>query len=168
MSKAFVESFESLPKDYAESGTGAGTGAGAIQEPPYPPSQGGGDADQRFVTNDAKAKQRQHPSPQAPANRQQVEDSQPPGPEQPPAGVDVESGLRIWAGMSKAAKCVVGAQPFDTWIRPISAKGILNGVLYLQIPSNDFSHVPARYEFDQYLPADVREIRILNAMGVAA
>jgi hypothetical protein len=104
----------------------------------------------------------------SPIERQVLATPQMRAAEQPPTGVDIESGDRVWNGMSKAAKGVVGPQCFDTWIRPIKAKGILDGVLYLQIPSDDFSHVPARYDFAQYLPAGVNEVRILNGMGVAA
>jgi hypothetical protein len=186
MSKPFIEAFESLPKDYAESGAGAGTGTGVIQEPPYPPSQGGAETNLSVSVNDAKAIEPRDAPPQADMpikprlgkrtapeilehyaepTKRQVESV---APEPVPAGVDIESGLRIWDGMSKAAKAVVSPQPFELWIRPIKAKGVLDGILYLQIPSEEFSHVPARYDFTQYLPADVREIRILNAMGATA
>lgn len=85
-----------------------------------------------------------------------------------PEGVDTELGARIWTGINKALKSELGAQSYDTWIRPIKPLGALNGELYLQIPSPDFANVGDRYDIARFLPAGVDGIHLLSATGAAA
>lgn len=88
--------------------------------------------------------------------------------ENAPEGVDPELGARIWTGMSKALKGELSAQSYETWIKPIRPLGTLNGELYLQIPTKDFSHVGDRYEIARFLPEGIGEIHLLSREGVAA
>lgn len=75
-----------------------------------------------------------------------------------PAGADTELGRSVWEGMKKAIKAQIGPQSFETWVRPIKPLGVLEGELYLQLPSPEFEHVPGQYEISNYLPPTMRSV----------
>lgn len=91
-----------------------------------------------------------------------------PEPAAAPEGADTETGRRVWEGMAKAIKAAIGPKSFETWVSPFRQLGILDGVIYLEMPSDNFEHVPDRYELANYLPPTVGEIRFVMGKGRAA
>ena len=85
-------------------------------------------------------------------------------PEPVPEGVDVARGVALWAEMRARLEAMVPKQSFDTWLRPLRAEGVLDGVLYLRIPSRQFEHLVDKYEdeFADVLPEGVVQVVLLS------
>jgi DnaA N-terminal domain len=62
-----------------------------------------------------------------------------------PLNLDEDAGREVWNETLQKLSKRVNRHSFDTWLKPIKAAGISGDVLYLTIPTSDFSHVHAKY-----------------------
>ena len=88
-----------------------------------------------------------------------------------PEGADTDLGGRVWSGMRRALSTgpnAISRQSFDTWIKPLEQRGVLDGVLYLEMPNVEFSEVASRYELEGFLPAAVGQVKLVVAERWAA
>lgn len=62
-----------------------------------------------------------------------------------PANLDEEAGREAWNATLAKLSTRVNPHSFDTWLKPIKAAGISGNVLYVTIPTSDFSSVGKKY-----------------------
>jgi hypothetical protein len=81
-----------------------------------------------------------------------------------PADVDVDAGAVMWANVSKGAAAEINVQSFQTWVKPMRPIGVKDDVLYMRVPSDEFTEVCDRYcdVFAKFLPAMVT-VKLLRA-----
>jgi hypothetical protein len=71
-----------------------------------------------------------------------------------PSDLDRDTGQEIWrSALGNLAK-LINTHSYNTWLRPTRAAGIRDQVLYVKLPSADFSHVREKYAalLDKVLP----------------
>ena len=60
--------------------------------------------------------------------------------------LDHEAGARRWKEALDWLRGQVNRHSFETWFSPTRALGVLDGVLYVQIPHQEFFHIRTKYE----------------------
>ena len=88
--------------------------------------------------------------------------------EEAPADVDVDAGAAMWANVSKGAAAEINVQSFPPWEKPMRPIGVKDDVLYMRVPSDEFTEICDRYcdVFAKFLPATVT-VKLLCAEASA-
>jgi hypothetical protein len=81
-----------------------------------------------------------------------------------PEGVDPDAGEALWAPVRVGAAAEINRQSFETWVKPMRPIGVKDDVLYMRVPSDEFTDVCDRYSevFAKFLPASVT-VKLLRA-----
>jgi hypothetical protein len=62
-----------------------------------------------------------------------------------PTDLDQEAGADAWNNVLRELSRRANKHSFETWIRPLKAAGMRDGVLYVKLPSPDFREVEKKY-----------------------
>jgi DnaA N-terminal domain len=72
-----------------------------------------------------------------------------------PSDLDLDSGEQMWQATLQKMAERTNKHSFETWLKPTSAAGIRDGVLYVKVPTAEFLYIGTKYAslLNELLPA---------------